>query len=143
MKLTRDEAHLVLAAIRVQSYLLERSPTPAEVADLLNRSETELRLQLNFLQELGAADLVDSAFASHVEIRDHLKVETLTASEGPALSEDLKAFDREQEAEAERMANLFESGEQARQQDEKMNRMDDELRDFKNRKPRNPFGDDD
>ena len=34
-RLTRDEAQLVLAAIRVLGHLRERSPTPEEIADLL------------------------------------------------------------------------------------------------------------
>ncbi len=80
MKSTRHDAHLLLAAIRVQAHLLERSPTPAELAELLNRSETEIRLQLVFLQDLGAVDLVESAFATHAEIRDHMLVEELAAT---------------------------------------------------------------
>lgn len=142
MKLMRQDAHLLLAAIRVQAHLLERSPTPAELAELLDRSETEIRLQLVFLQELGAVDLVESAFATHAEIRDHLLVEDLTATEGPALSEDLKDFDRRKQEEAERMAHLFDSGEHERQHQEKLGKMDDELKDFRRRKPVNPFGDD-
>ena len=142
MKLTRHDAHILLAAVRVQAHLLDRSPTPAEVADLLDRSETEIRLQLVFLQDLGAVDLVESAFASHVEIRDHLLVDELTATAGPALSQDLKDFDRRKQEEAERMAHLFDSGEHERQQQEKLGKMDEELQDFRRRKPANPFGDD-
>jgi len=141
MNMTRDEAHLLLAAIRVQAHLQGRSPTPAEVATLLDRSETEVRLQLVFLQDLGAADLVDSAFASHAEVRDHLLVDTLPEAAGPALSEDLKDFDRRQQEEAERMAHLFDSGEHTREQEEKMDRMDEELREFRHKKPPNPFAD--
>lgn len=142
MKLTRQDAHLLLAAIRVQAHLLERSPTPAELAELLDRSETEIRLQLVFLQERGAVDLVESAFATHAEIREHLLIEELADTAGPALSEDLKDFDRRKQEEAERMAHLFDSGEHERQQQEKLGKMDDELKDFRRRKPANPFGDD-
>ncbi len=143
MKMTRQEAQVLTAAIRVQAHLLERSPTPAEVADLLRLSETAVRLQLNFLADLGAVILVDSAFATHVEVKDHLAVETLAEAEGPALSEDLREFDRRKQAEADRMAQLFDSGETAREQQEKLDRMGDELRKFKRQKPANPFGDDD
>lgn len=142
MNLTRDEAHLLLAAIRVQRHRLQRSPTPAEIAELLDRSETEVQLQLVFLQELGAADLVESAFAGHAEIRDHLKIEELPEAAGPALSEDLKDFDRRKQEEAERMAQLFDSGEHQEQQKKKLEQMDSELKDFRRRKPLNPFGDD-
>ena len=140
--MTRQEAHLLLAAIRVQSHLKERSPTPAELAELLDMSETQIRLQLVFLQDLGAADIVESAFESHAEILDHTQVDSLTAESGPALSEDLKDFDRRKQEEAERMANLFESGEYEQQQQDKLGRMDEELKDFQRQKPVNPFGDD-
>jgi hypothetical protein len=142
VNMTRHEAHLLLAAIRVQSHLKERSPTPAEVAELLDLSESAVRLQLVFLQDLGAVDLVDSAFATHAEIGDHLQVETLGESAGPALSEDLKAFDRRKQEESERMAHLFDSGESEQERQDKLGRMDEELKEFRRQKPANPFGDD-
>lgn len=143
MNMTRQQAHVVVAAIRVQAELLSRSPTPGEIADLLQISETEARLRLNFLAELGAVALVESAFATHVEVADHLLIEELTVAEGPALSEDLREFDRRKQAEADRMARLFDSGEAQARQQEKIDRMDDELAQFKRRRPVNPFGDDD
>ena len=142
MNMTRHEAHLLLAAIRVQSHLKERSPTPEEVADLLDLSESSVRLQLVFLQDLGAVDLVDSAFATHAEIRDHLQVENLGESAGPALSEDLKEFDRRKQEESERMAHLFDSGESEQERQDKLGRMDEELKEFRRQKPPNPFGND-
>ncbi len=142
MNMTRHEAHLLLAAIRVQSHLKERSPTPAEVADLLDLSESTVRLQLVFLQDLGAVDLVESAFATHAEIGDYLQVESLGESAGPALSEDLKDFDRRKQEESERMAHLFDSGESEQERQDKLSRMDEELKEFRRQKPANPFGDD-
>ncbi|MCB1183395.1 hypothetical protein KDM41_08170 [bacterium] len=142
MKMTRDEAHLLLAGIRVCAHRLERSPTPAEIADLLELSETEVRLQLSHLAGLGAVALVDSAFETHAEIKDHLTVEELPTTGGPALSADLADFDRRKQAEAERMANLFDSGEHANEKRRRLDRMGDELDDFRRRKPKNPFGDD-
>jgi len=142
MKLIRDEAHLLLAAIRLRHYLLERSPTPAEVADLLDRSETEIRLQLGCLEQLGAVGLVDSAFETHVEITDYLQVEELSTESGPALSDALAAFKKRQEEEATRLAQLFDSGEAAQKHQDNVERMDEELARFRREKPANPFGDD-
>jgi len=142
VKMKRQEAHVLVAAIRVQVHRLGRSPTPAELAELLELSETEVRLQLNFLQDLGAVDLVESAFASHAEVRDYLRVEELSEADGPALSEDLKDFDRRRQEEADRMAHLFDSGETERQRQDKLDRMEDELAEFRRQKPANPFGDD-
>ncbi|MFT5234027.1 MAG: hypothetical protein ACI9UK_001188 [Candidatus Krumholzibacteriia bacterium] len=141
MQMTRDEAQLLLAAIRVKAHLQGRSPTVTEVADLLDRSETEVRLQLNTLAELGAAKIIDSAYESHAEIVDYLQVEHLSAEAGPALSEDLKNFERSQQQEADRLAKLFDSGDHQKKDKEQRESMDEDFKSFQSQKPKNPFGD--
>lgn len=141
-KMTRGEAHLILAAIRVLSHLNQRPPTPAEIADLLEDAESTVRLKLSLLHDMGAAVIVDSAFETHAEIRDYNLVESLAEEEGPAISEDLAAFDLMKEEEAEKMAHLFDSGEHEDRRQQKLAAMDDELEQFRKDKPVNPFGDD-
>lgn len=141
-RLTRNEGHVILAGIRVFAHLHERSPTPAELADLLELAETTVRLRLAALADLGAVAVVDSAFETHAEVRDHLAVEALSAEDGPAISEDLRAFDARKREEADRMSHLFESGEHEEEQRQKIRRMDADLKDFRRRKPQNPFGED-
>lgn len=142
IKMTRNEAQLLLAGIRVLSHLNGRSPTPEELADLLQQSASSVRLQLAFLDDGGMAALVKSAFETHVEIRDHLAVEELPAEGGPEISEDLREFDRRKSEETERMSKLFDSGEHQKQKQQKLDRMGEDLKDFKKKKPANPFGDD-
>jgi len=142
IKMTRNEAQLLLAGIRILGHLNGRSPTPEEVADLLQLPASSVRLQLAYLEELGVAALVKSAFETHAEIRDHLAAEELPAEGGPEISEDLREFDRRKSEEAEKMSNLFDSGEHQKKQREKMDRMGEDLKDFKKKKPANPFGDD-
>ena len=141
-RLTRNEAHLMVAAIRVLDHQEQRPPTPLEIADLLERSESAVRLDLNTLADLGIVLLVESAYEYHVEVKNYLLVEELDLEAGPQISDDLAAFDREKEEEAERMANLFESGEHDKIRRDKHDRMDQELNDFKKKKPINPFGED-
>ena len=141
--MTRSEGHLAVAGIRVLEHLNGRSPTPAELADLLDLSESAVRLWLNRLQDLEAVALVDSAYETHVEIKDHHQVEHLDEAAGPAISESLAEFDRKKEEEARRMANLFDSGEHEKKRREKIDAMDEDLRSFRKQKPTNPFGDDD
>jgi len=142
INMTRNEAHLLLAGIRVLNHLNGRSPTPEELADLLEIPASSARLQLAFLEDRGAAALVKSAFETHAEIRDHLAVEELPEEAGPEISADLKEFDRRKEAEAEKMSKLFDSGEHDQQHKDKLERMGEELKDFRKKKPANPFGDD-
>jgi len=141
-KMTRGEAQLILAAIRVLDHLSERPPTPAEISDLLQEAESTVRLKLSLLHEMGAAVLVDSAYETHAEIRDYNLVESLDVDDGPAISDDLAAFDKMKEEEAEKMAHLFDSGEHEEKRQKKLADMDDELANFRKEKPTNPFGDD-
>lgn len=143
---SRKQGHLAVAAVRVLAHQLERSPRPEEVADLLALPAALLRVQLVELQERGIVALVESAFDTHVEVRDHLALEELPAEEETtALDEDLADFDRRKSEEAEKMGKLFADGEHERRQREKMRKMEEELRGFPQRKkPRrpSPFGDD-
>lgn len=140
IRLPRAEAHLLLAGVRVLAHRLGRGPTPEELAELLEASESQVRLQAAALEELGAVALVNSAFETHLEIRDHMAVEQLDENEGPAIGDDLKAFDERKREEAEKMAHLFDTGEHEKQRQDQLKRMDEDLRDFRRRKPRNPFG---
>ena len=139
---TRNEAHLLVAAIRILENKLERLPLPAEVADLVELSESIVRLQLNQLADLGIVVLVESAFETHVEIRDYSEIEKLSTDSGPEIAEDLAAFDLKKEEEARKMASLFDSGDHEKKRQDRLQQMDQDLHEFKGRKPRNPFGDD-
>lgn len=142
-EITQQEAHLVVAAIRILSHGNEQPPRPAEIAEMLGLPEAVLRMRVASLAELGIVTQVESAFEDHVEIRDHLKIEELAAvDDSPELTEDLAAFDRRKQEEAEKMQRLFSDGEHERKRSEKLDKMDEDLKDFRNRKPPNPFGDD-
>jgi hypothetical protein len=140
----RKQGHLVVAAVRVLSHQLERSPRPEEMADLLHLPAALLRVHLAELQELGIVALVESAFDTHVEVLDHLRLEELPPDRDAAdLEADLADFDRRKLEEAERMDRLFSEGERERRQQQKLRKMEEELRGFHQRKkPRSPFDDD-
>jgi len=139
---TRSEGQLLAAGVRVFSHLKARSPTPEELADLLEMSASAVRLQVASLSDLGALTLVESAFANHVELGDLSLMETLPDVAGPAISEDLRDFDRRKQEEAEKMSNLFSSGELDERKRKKLEEMDRGLGGFKRKPPRNPFDDD-
>ncbi len=141
INLTRDEAHLLLAGIRVLVHLTGRAPTPEELAELLQQAGGSVRLHLAFLEDQGAVALVKSAYETHAEIRDHSVIEEFPEKGGPEISEDLREFDRRKSEEAEKMSKLFDSGEHAEQQQKKLDQMGEDLKEFRNKKPLNPFGD--
>jgi hypothetical protein len=140
---SREEGHLIVAAIRLLQYRESRSPRPEEVAELLDWPAAALRVHLVALQKDGVVALVDSAFDTHVEIRDHLKLEELEpAAEASDLEAELADFGRRKQEESERMGRLFSEGEPARRQAERLKKMEKELHDFHKRKPRDPFAKD-
>jgi len=97
------------------------------VAELLDWPEATVRLHALALQEIGAAVIVESAFETHLEVGDHLRVEDLPADVSSAFSADLADYDRRKQEEAERMTHLFEEGEFERKRREKFDRMGDDL----------------
>ncbi len=136
----RHDAHLLLAAVRVLTHRLGRSPRPEEVAELLELPAATVQLQAGSLAELGALVQVESAFETHLEVGDHRRVESLPERSQEAIADDLADFDRRKQEEAEKMARLFEDGTFAEKRQERLDAMEKELRDFP-RKPRNPFDD--
>ncbi len=138
---TRQEAHLILAGIRVMTHLNECSPNPEQLAEYLNLPDGSLRLKSAFLVEKGAIVQVESAFEVHLEVGDYAAIEELPEDDGPSISDDLDAFDIRIQYEAHRMAHLFDSGEHEEEKQRKLNRMNEDLSEFKKKKPINPFGD--
>ncbi len=140
-RVTRQEGHVIVAAVRVLGHREERPPKPEEVAALIGIPPEVLRLKAVALAELGILALVESAFDTHLEIRDHLKLEDLELEENlPALDDDLAAFEKRKQEEADKMSRLFSEGDHEKRRSERVRKMDEELRDFKKRKPRDPFG---
>jgi hypothetical protein len=141
--MNQSEAHLIVAGIRVFGHLHQRAPRPEELAEFLQIPPAMLRMQLSQLEEAQIVRVVTSAFDVHVEIGDHRLVEELAAeTDGGDLTEDLADFDRRKQEEAARMERLFAEGDHQKKQAERLGKMEEELRQFGKKKPKNPFGDD-
>jgi len=142
-RVTREDGHLVVAAIRVLAYKLGGPPTPEQTAELLGLAPETVRLQVLALEEAGIVKLVTSAYENHLEVRDHAGLDMLESEAQQAgMDEALAEFDQQKQAEAERMSKLFSDGEHERRRRDKIDEMDKGLMDFERKKPRNPFGDD-
>ncbi|HPF35896.1 MAG TPA: hypothetical protein P5571_09875 [Candidatus Krumholzibacteria bacterium] len=142
--ITREEGHLLVAAVRILSHLRGSPPTVEAVAELLRWAPESVRMKTVLLHELGALALVDSAYDHHLEVRDHARLETLTPeADHTGMDEALADFDRRKEEEQRRMSQLFGDGDHERRRRERIQAMEDGLFGGKPKKPRNPFGDDD
>jgi hypothetical protein len=139
--LTRSDGHLIVAAVRVLTHTLQRSPEPEEIAALLALPAAAVRVQIVALTDLGILAMVASAFATHVEVRDYVALEELPATDESELAEELADFDRRKQAETAKMSQLFADGEHERRRADKLDKMNKDLRAFRERKPPNPFDD--
>lgn len=141
---TREEGHLLVAAVRVLSHRHGSPPTVEAVAELLRWQPETVRMKTVLLHELGALALVDSAYEHHLEVRDHARLEELTPdADATGMDEALADFDRRKEEEQQRMERLFGEGEHERRRQERIRAMENGLFGGRKEKPRNPFGDDD
>ena len=140
--LTRTEGHLIVAAVRVLTHSLQRSPEPGEVADLLAMPAASARVQIVALADLDILVVVESAYATHVEVRDYTRLEELPAAHESEFAEELADFDRRKQEEADKMSQLFADGEHDRRRADKLGKMAEDLRAFQKQKPKDPFADD-
>ncbi len=125
---TREDGHLVVAAIRVLAHRDGTPPALDAVAELLGMPPEALRVKLIELQRRGIVAQVESAYALHLEVRDHLALEDLEPeAQTTAIDDELADFDRRKREEADRMAHLFDSGEHDREQGRKLEKMDSGL----------------
>lgn len=138
---TREEGHLIVAAIRVLSHREGAPPGFDETAELLRMQPEALRLKVAELEEAGVVVRVQSAWDVHLEVGDHLGLEELDPEEKTAaMDEQLAEFDRRKQQEADRMSRLFADGEHEKRRREKMQEMDKGLFDYRKKKPEDPFG---
>src|SRR5512139_4078444 len=82
---SRDQAHLIVAGVRVLAHRESVPPRVADVAELLGMSPELLGVAVRVLVELGVLREVADAYGARLEIGDHLKIEELAAGGGPAL----------------------------------------------------------
>src|SRR5215467_6105502 len=68
----REQAHVVVAAVRVLAHLESRPPSVQEVAQLLGERPEPINVVLRELTELGILREVTDAYGARYEIGDYL-----------------------------------------------------------------------
>jgi len=140
---TREEGHLMVAAIRVLGHRHNCPPTIEAIAELLDWKPEVVRLKAVVLHEVGVLSLIESAYDHHLEVRGHLEVEKLTPeARTTAMDTAMAEFDRKKEEEQQKMELLFKDADHERRHRQRMQEMDGGLFDFERGKPKNPFGND-
>ncbi|GJM44830.1 MAG: hypothetical protein DHS20C21_16720 [Gemmatimonadota bacterium] len=136
VRISREEGHAHVGAIRVLHYRLRRPPTPAEVAELLG-SQTEITLhRLRALQALGIVILVENPFEMHVSVGDHRTLDDLPEEVSEiGLSDAVQDFKKRQSEKADQMVRLFEETDEDAERREANDQRADDLRKFQPKKP--------
>lgn len=89
-----DEAHLFVAAIRVETHRKKGPPSLGDVCSLVGISREVGHNICRRLKKLGAIDTVEDPFSIKLMVVDHLQLEEIPRQEEEknSLSDELKAF---------------------------------------------------
>lgn len=142
-KPSQQQAHLLVAGVRVLEYQQKRPPSVDELARLLQMSHEVAGHQVRVLESLEILQTIKSPFDLLVELKDHHKIEDLPLEEsGPGFKDEVEDFHRQFEEKQKKLQNLFDSGDQEKRQQERFADLDSELDEFRSPKRSNPFEED-
>jgi len=136
-----EDAHLVVAAIRVLCHREPKPPTPEQVAELLDLPDELVRSIVVSLGDLGVLHLMESPFETRIELGDHTLVEDLPrGAEGPTMKDEIEDFVERKKKEVEETKKMFTPDEIQKKKKEKMTKLEDEMKKMKKSKYQ-PFPD--
>jgi len=111
-----DEAHLLVAAIRMFNHLNSRPPTVEDLCRTINISIERGNFLCRKLEELGIIEAVAGSYGARWYIREHLRIEDIPRGEPEnKLGDELKKFQDSQKA----LSQKFESMKAEQQQKKK------------------------
>jgi hypothetical protein len=89
---SREQAHLIVAAVRVLAHRESVPPRAAEVAELLGLAPEPVAVAVRELVELGVLREVADAYGARLELGDYPRVVERAAGGGPAMQSEIKSF---------------------------------------------------
>jgi hypothetical protein len=128
-----DEGHLILAGIRIRAHRDGRPPLLEDVAELIDMPADLLRVLVVELEERGIIRQLANAFETRLRVDDHLKAEELPKEGGGRLDSEVQEFRKAFQEKQKDLKNTFGSGAFTKKSDEKMSRLEEELKKFKGR----------
>ncbi|MFZ5564203.1 MAG: hypothetical protein ACOZBW_09115 [Thermodesulfobacteriota bacterium] len=101
------KAHLVVAAIRVLTYLKDKSPSVEDVCDLLGTSSEEVYMVCRKLEKKGIVEAVEGAYGVRLFVQDHMALEALS-QEAPkgGMEEEIEKFKKSQQERDKKIEEL-------------------------------------
>lgn len=129
----RDQAHLVVAAVRVLSHRQARPPSPEEVARLLEMSPELARVLIRQIVELGILSEVADAYESRLEIADYQRLEDLEIGGGAAIKDEMKSFSTRRREKQEELKKQFAEDLEGKQK-KRFSKLEEDLKKFRGTK---------
>ena len=112
-----EQAHLVVAAIRLLEYQKNSPPNVEEVSRMLQFSIEQTERIVRKLVQSQAVDRAEGAYGTRLFIRDHLAVEALSRTEGESgLEKEIKKFQENRKPISQKIESI-----QAEQREKKKN----------------------
>jgi len=136
-----EDAHLVVAAVRVLGHRETKPPTPEQVAALLDLPAELVRSLVVSLGDLGVLHLMENPFETRIELGDYTLIEDLPRSaEGPTMKDEIEDFVERKKKEVEEAEKMFTPDEMQKKKKEKLAKLEDEMKRMKKGKYQ-PFPD--
>ena len=91
-----EQAHLVVAALRLWVHREGRQPTVEDLSNSTGFSLDAAQYICKRLEELGAIAIIEGAFENRINIKDHLMIEEIPTLEGgPNVDEQFRKIEAE------------------------------------------------
>ena len=127
-----EESHLIVAAVRVLCHRDGRSPTPEEVASLLQFSTEKTYILVHELRQLGILRALESPFEIRLDAGDPVPLESLPkGATGPSIEGELAEFHSREQEKKQEMERMFRGGEADKRRKERVAKMEQEFMNFK------------
>ncbi len=102
-----NEAHLLVAAIRIFEHLNSRPPNVDELCRTINFSIERGNFICRKLEELGIIEAIEVSYGARWYVSDHLKIEDIPRGEPESkMKDELKKFQDTQKAFSQKMETL-------------------------------------
>ena len=112
-----EEAHLLVAAIRIFEHINSRPPNLSELCGTINLSIERGSFICRRLEEMGIIEAVEGSYGARWYVGDHLKIEDIPRGEpGSKLEDEVKKFQDTQKAISQKM-EIFQAEQKQRKKD--------------------------
>ncbi len=136
IRISREQGHAHVAAVRVLHYRLKRPPTPEEIAEILGSKEEITLHRLRALGGLGIVTLVENPFEVHISVADHTALDELPEDiSDDGLADAVQEFKKRQAVKADELIQTFEETDEQSERRERAEQHAEELRNYQPKKP--------